>query len=371
MRSTRPSSSLTHTEPKPTASRTGIPPTGSLAARCPVRGSMRSMLAEPRTATHTEPYARATPTGWGSANSAVTLFARGSILATESLQPPPADQTPLSPAATKPHGPYASLMLVATLLVPGSTRTILLPLGTATQSASRPAIRLMCSEQQKSFGPKRIVATTRLVAGSIRVTLGPPASAIQTAPGETATPDGCGPTWIVALTLLAVGSMRETASSDGCVSQTAPSPAAAASPGETLMRATTAFCLGSIFMSVDSVSLIAQTAPSPTAKAPPCGGTGILAMTLPARPSACAFAAAVWPLLAVTARGGSAPEVALTRVSVLEAKLLIQTELPAGATVRAGAAFAGGATRICGPAAFPDRSSIRLTVPWTASPANT
>src|SRR5690349_10401843 len=173
---------------------------------------------------------------------------------------------------------------------------------------------------------------------------------------------------MLAVTLFVAGSMRETVSSSGYVSQTAPSPAAADSGGETLIRATTAFRAGSIRISVDSAVLMAQTAPSPTVRAPPPRGAGaprprrIRATTLPPRGSARVFAAAVWPLLATTARGAEVVADALTRASVLEAKLLTQTDPPAGATARLGAALAGGATRIGRPAAFPERTSIRLTV---------
>jgi hypothetical protein len=54
------------------------------------------------------------------------------------------------------------------------------------------------------------------VTGSIRETLGPPASAkppafaTQTAPGETAMPWGCEPTGMVAATVFVAGSMRVT-----------------------------------------------------------------------------------------------------------------------------------------------------------------
>ena len=84
-------------------------------------------------------------------------------------------------------------------------RTSLFPYGTATQTARGDAITLMCSAQQARFGPTRMVATTRFVAGSIRETLGPPAFATQTAPGETAIPSGLGPTSMVAVTLFVRG----------------------------------------------------------------------------------------------------------------------------------------------------------------------
>jgi hypothetical protein len=72
----------------------------------------------------------------------------------------------------------------------------------------------------------------------------------------------------------------------------------------------------------------------------------------------------------MTARGVEVVGDALTRESVLEAKLLTQTEPPADATARPGAILSGGATRIGRPAAFPERSSILLTVPRTESPTN-
>ena len=142
-----------------------------------------------------------------------------------------------------------------------------------------------------------------------------------------------------------------------------------------MIRAATAFRVGSIRISVESLLLIAQTAPSPAVRAPPPKSTGvrvsaIRAMTFAPRGSAPALLRAVWELVAVIARGCAAVEVALIRASVLEAKLLTQTEFPAGATAKAGAGFAGGATRIGGPAGFPERRSIRVAVPWTASPTN-
>src|SRR5580765_4582418 len=120
-------------------------------------------------------------------------------------------------------------------------RTSFFPYGTATQTARGDAITFMCSAQQARFGPTRIVATTRFVAGSIRETLGPPAVATQTAPGETAMPSGCGPTGMVAMTLFVAGSTRVTVFNDGLESQTAPSPAAAASGVPTLILATMTF----------------------------------------------------------------------------------------------------------------------------------
>src|SRR5439155_9121859 len=133
--------------------------------------------------------------------------------------------------------------------------------------------------------------TTRFAAGSIRETLGPPVSATQTAPGETAIPSGCLPTGIVATTRFVRGSIRETVLSEGCEIQTAPLPAAASLQacgnvghgllGLTLIRAMTVLRFGSIRSSVDALSLIAQTAPSPTANPPDPCGMRMLATALP------------------------------------------------------------------------------------------
>jgi hypothetical protein len=94
------------------------------------------------------------------------------------------------------------------------------------------------------------------------------------------------------------------------------------------------------------------------------------ATTSPPGGSAPVLEPVVRPLLAITARGAEVDNDALTRASVLEAKLLTQTEPPAGATERPGAAAAAGATRIGRPAAFPERASIRVTVPRTGSLTN-
>src|SRR5439155_26018002 len=131
-------------------------------------------------------------------------------------------------------------------------------------------------------GPRRMVATTRFVTGSMRETLGPPPLATHTAPCDTAIPKGRDPTLIVAVTVFVPGSMRETVSSSTCVTHTAPLPTAASphpggSGGHTLSRlslmlATTAFRSGSIRVSTGPVSLTDQTAPSPTAnRAGACG----------------------------------------------------------------------------------------------------
>ena len=118
-------------------------------------------------------------------------------------------------AARNAHGGYGSFTLATTRFAAGSRCTILFSFGMPTHTAPYAAIKLKCSEQQATFGPTRIVATTRFVSGSMRETLGPPAFTTQTAPGETAMATGCGPTWIVARTLFVAGSMRETVSSEG------------------------------------------------------------------------------------------------------------------------------------------------------------
>src|SRR5207249_6304701 len=118
-------------------------------------------------------------------------------------------------AARVAQGEYERSRVSTRWFVVGSMRTISLAFGTATQTVSRVAVRLMCSEQQSSFGPTRMVATTRFVAGSMRETLGPPALATQTAPGEMAIPSGCGPTPMLFVTLFVAGSTRETESLDG------------------------------------------------------------------------------------------------------------------------------------------------------------
>src|SRR5256885_14487864 len=110
----------------------------------------------------------------------------------------------------------------------------------------------MCSAKRAGGGPRRMVVTTRFVAGSILETLGPPAFATQTASGATAMPEGCGPTWIVAVTLFVTGSIRETVSSDGEESQTAPSPAAPASGAGPVIRAPTAPRAGPARIGLDS-----------------------------------------------------------------------------------------------------------------------
>src|SRR5207245_8150136 len=95
---------------------------------------------------------------------------------------------------------------------------------------------------------------------------------------------------------------------------------------------------------------------------------GIRATTRAPRGSAPALVAVAWPLLAITVRGAEPPDVALTRVSVFDAKLLTHKEPSAVATAKAGEPVAGAAIRIRGPAALPVRMSIRRSVPAAASP---
>ena len=67
------------------------------------------------------------------------------------------------------------------------------------------------------FGPRRIVATTRFVAGSMRRDARTtPRSATHTAPGVDDDSGRLRPaTWMLAVTLFVAGSMRETVSSEG------------------------------------------------------------------------------------------------------------------------------------------------------------
>ena len=152
------------------------------------------------------------------------------------------------------------------------------------------------------------------------------------------------------------------------MSQTAPAPVATDSLSGTLMRATTALVTGSIRSRVDVASLICHTAPAPTAKAPPRCGTLILATTVPRGGRVRATGAVAAALEAVTAGGAAADDVELMRVSVFEAKLLTQTDVPEGEIAKGGASFAGRATRIGDPDLVPERRSIRVTVPVPASP---
>src|SRR5690242_5919881 len=117
--------------------------------------------------------------------------------------------------------------------------------------------------------------------------LGPPLIATQIAPGVAAMPSGWDPTGTVATTALVAGSMRRTTLSETRAIQTAPFPAAASPqlPGRSgqglfsgsFVRAVTAFRIGSIRVSMETASLVDHTAPSPTAKPPEFAGIGILA----------------------------------------------------------------------------------------------
>src|SRR5205823_1435671 len=118
-RSTRPWSSFTQIEPKPTASRTGVPPTCSVAASRPVCASMRPRLPESITATNREPSANARPTGWGSYTRLVRPPVRGSTPPTTSAQPPPADQRRPAPTTRNPHGPNGTVIRATTFRLVG------------------------------------------------------------------------------------------------------------------------------------------------------------------------------------------------------------------------------------------------------------
>src|SRR5581483_2967503 len=127
------------------------------------------MLPDSSDATQTESKARTIPTAWGSASSALTRFAVGSIRATTWVQSAPADQTASSVTATKPQGMKLSLMVAVTLFVRGLTRTMLLPEGRAARAAPPPAGSLVTGEQEALSGGALMVAAARFVAGAIGV----------------------------------------------------------------------------------------------------------------------------------------------------------------------------------------------------------
>ena len=250
MRSTRPVSSRTQTEPKPTASRMGYPPTGSRATMRPVRGSTRSIALRSRSAIQSEPKPSVRPIGAISpATAPVRLFERGSIRVTVAEHPAPDTQTARALAATNPQG-FSERRIVAVIaFVVGSILTTD-PLMLA-QTAPAPAATAPRSDPARA-GPSRIVATISFVAGSMRERVGPPAFTTQTAPGVTATAVGYFPTGMVAVTLLLTGSTRETVLSGARGTQTAPFPTAGspqtyggqAFAGLTSMLATTVFSAG-------------------------------------------------------------------------------------------------------------------------------
>src|SRR5439155_2071516 len=236
MRSTRPLSSRTHTDPKPIPSRIGNPPTLSRATIRPVRGLTRSIAFASRSATHSEPKPTASPIGaLKPVTILLTLFFRGSIRVTtpkpdDAPQWAPAAQIALSVEAIKPHGwpdrSHDNLTVAETAFVVGSTRITASSLVMVTQTPPSPALTAMRSVAVLA-GPSRMVATTWFVAGSMREMLGPPLFATHTAPSDTAIPNGRDPTLIVAVTAFVLWSMRETVWSSRCVTQTAPLPAAA------------------------------------------------------------------------------------------------------------------------------------------------
>ena len=99
MRSTRPLSSRTQTEPKPIASRIGIPPTGSRATIRPVRRSTRSIALRSISATQSEPKPSARPIGAVSPLTVpVVLLVRVSIRVIAVEQWAPEAQTALRSA---------------------------------------------------------------------------------------------------------------------------------------------------------------------------------------------------------------------------------------------------------------------------------
>ncbi len=331
------------------------------------------MLAERSDATHREPWSSASPIGCGSPSTVVvSLLVRASTRASASAQPPPADQTAVASDTRNAQGEYGTFTVPVTAFVAGSTRTSALLLGTATQTASSRAVIDMCSAQQAARGPTRIVATTRFVAGSMRDTPGPPMSATQTASRDTASPAGCRPAAMVAVTVFVDGSMRDTRSLPTVwETQTAPAPAATASPGPmSSTRASIVFVCGSIRKSVDVVSFTTQRAPSPAASAPPPGGTAIVATTFPPRGSALTAASSGSAPETTTVRDGASEGDESMRVTVFDAKLLTQTEVPPG-TIANVAPSTDGATRIDAPTFPPERASIRDTVPSSASVTNT
>ncbi len=184
------------------------------------------------------------------------------------------------------------------------------------------AVRLICSAQHARFGPTRIVATTRFVAGSMRETLGPPAF------GD---PDGAGRDGDSARLRTDMDARRHFVrgrvdARDRVVrtdrrARLRRRRRPSLRVEETLIRATIGILApGRSGISVASAALIAHTAPSPTVRAPPPNGagaprpSGMRATTWPPRGSARAVAAAVRPLLAMTARGAEVVEDALTRV---------------------------------------------------------
>jgi hypothetical protein len=93
-------------------------------------------------------------------------------------------------------------------------------------------------------------------------------------------------------------------------------------------------------------------------------------MTSPARGSVPPLGRVAERLLAVTVGGAGSIDVALTRINELEAKLLAQTESPADASLTPGPASTGGAMRMDWPLIRPEFASMRVTIPWEASPTN-
>jgi hypothetical protein len=188
----------------------------------------------------------------------------------------------------------------------------------------------------------------------------------------TVTAPGSGPTSIFAATRFVRGSTRDTVPATVCTTQTAPLPAASSlGPFGTSMEAATSFVCGSILASDASAVFDTHTLPSPIAIPPGPPGTGIRATTSPPFGSVSVTVDA-GPASDVTGAGGAADAaVALIRVTVFEAKLETHTTGPAGAIVKVAPGSAPGATRIRAPAGSPDRPSMRVTVPSSASVTKT
>ena len=148
---------------------------------------------------------------------------RESICVTPLAQLAPDAQTAPAAAASGPQGSSEIRIVAVIAFVAASIRRILFE--KLAHTAPPPAVKASRSEPARA-GPSRTVATTLLVAGSMRETVGPPAFATQTAPGVTAIATGYLPTGMVAVTPLVDGSMRKTVLSPALGTQTAPLPAA-------------------------------------------------------------------------------------------------------------------------------------------------
>jgi len=92
------------------------------------------------------------------------------------------------------------------VFVAASIRTTSARLGTLTQTSPPGPAVITCGPPESGV-PILIVATTRLVLGSTRVTASSCSSATHTEPALTATPSGCDPTGIDATVLPVTGSI--------------------------------------------------------------------------------------------------------------------------------------------------------------------